>query len=66
MANVAESTQYIIECRHASGSSHWDREPGEGPFATREEAEKVVRWFERNEPIDAEGAALEYRVSEAS
>lgn len=52
---------YQIECRHASGSSHWDVEPECGDIATLEEAERIMATLETE---DAEGAALEYRVVE--
>jgi hypothetical protein len=55
-------SRYIIECRHASGSSHWDREPDTEAYETREEAEGVAATLETE---DEEGAELEYRVVEA-
>lgn len=53
---------YIIESRHASGSSHWDREPDTEEFETREAAEAVIATLETE---DDDGAALEYRVVES-
>ena len=50
---------YNIECRHASGSSHWEIEPECTGFESREEAEKVMLSLEDE---DEEGAALEYQV----
>ncbi len=53
--------RYGIDCRHASGSSHWGAEPDAYDFASREEAEAAI---ESLEPEDDDGAALEYRVVE--
>lgn len=54
---------WAIECRHASGSSHWSTEPECGDIATREEAEQIMATLESQ---DDEGAALEYRVVEVA
>ncbi len=53
--------RYGIECRHASGSSHWAPEPEAYDFDSREEAEAAIESLEAE---DEEGAALEYRVVE--
>ena len=53
---------YIIECRHASGSSHWDREPGTETYESRAEAQRVIDTLETE---DEDGAPLEYRVAVA-
>jgi len=50
---------YIIECRHASGSSHWGREPDTELYADADAAEAVI---DELEPLDDFGAPLEYRV----
>ena len=52
------TAKYVIECRHASGSSHWGVEP-DSEFDTREEAEAAIA---RLEAEDDDGAPLEYRV----
>ncbi len=56
-------SRYAIECRHASGSSHWEIEPECSDFATREEAEQILAVLESE---DEEGAALEYRIIEVA
>ena len=53
-------SKFAIECRHASGSSHWDREP-DSVFETEAEAEAAIKTLEKT---DDDGAALEYRVVE--
>jgi hypothetical protein len=55
-------SKFAIECRHASGSSHWAVEPECADFASREEAEEAMASLEEE---DEEGAPLEYRVVEA-
>jgi hypothetical protein len=55
-------TTHVIECRHASGSSHWDREPDTEEYPTVEAAEEVIATLETE---DEEGAPLEYRVVKA-
>jgi len=50
---------YTIECRHASGSSHWDREPDSGTYTTPAEAEAEAA---KLEAADEDGAPLEYRI----
>jgi hypothetical protein len=50
---------YIIQCRHVSGSSHWDREPDTEEYLTVEEADAVIATLENE---DDDGAALEYRT----
>jgi len=56
-------SRYIVECHHASGLSHWDREPDTEEYETEEAAEAIIQKLEAE---DEEGAALEYRVVEVA
>ena len=56
------NSKYIIQCRHASGSSHWSREPDTDEYATIDETEAIIAKLETQ---DEDGAPLEYRAQPA-
>ena len=57
----AAVSRYVIECRHASGSSCWTIEPDTDRYETHAEAKAVADSLETH---DDEGAELEYRMVE--